>query len=981
MPFVRRPLAFLICCGLTGACLAPFAGQAWAQGMAPLSVDPALLGLPPATPRAPATESQPSPQEAAAPARTAPVRSPEPLQSRPLTPAPAKTPAPPPKPSSAPAPTAIEPARPTPATVPPVPGAPISAAQTPPVTPARPSSPPSTSGRQPRLPLTAPPEVVAREPAAGTPASAPVRSQAPAMQHKGSAPATALGAFRVDPTLLGLPPLASTPAPSPRAEAPPIQPSRISDPQPRAELQTGPQDLEPALALRRSRTLAPVPKNDDPHPSFLTARRIYGVADREAVLEGDAELRRGDTLLTSDHLVYWQNDDEVEATGNVVYRQEGTVVSGPRLKMKLAEQTGVFDQASYAIRQEKMAPVWGVVGNYNAMASKVTDSHGQSERLEFLGENHLKLANATYTTCKPGNNGWYARAESLDLDYEREEGQGQAATLYFKDVPVFYMPKLSFSLNNRRKSGFLAPTFGTNSISGAMLTTPYYWNIAPNMDATIAPRLMTKRGLQIGGELRYLDYSYNGYLRGEYLPTDNVRNMDNRYSVNFWHQQDLGNGFSGLLNLNKVSDYNFFTDLSSRLGVSAQTLVPRQGVLRYGSTWWNAAASISRYQTLQPDASNPITPPYDIAPQLTLNARRPDYFGTDLAFLGQYSAFSHPTQVQGSRIVAYPQVSVPMMFPAFYVTPKVGMHVTQYNLDQQVAGKPTSISRGLPILSLDAGLTLERETSLLGRNFTQTLEPRLYYVYVPYKDQSQNPVFDTGIADFNFGQIFSENRYVGQDRIGDANQLTAALTSRFVNPESGREYFRAMVGQRYYFDDQKVTLPGEQIRQRKNTNWLGAFSGQVYARTFLDGAVEYNPEDGRTDRLAINGRYQPELRKVLNAGYRYIRDTLGNVDVSGQWPLGGGWYGVGRYNYSLKEKRVVENIAGLEYSGDCWVVRGVVQQYALTASTSSTAFFVQLELSDFSSIGSNPLDMLRRTIPGYGRLNQPMANPVFGGEE
>jgi len=809
----------------------------------------------------------------------------------------------------------------------------------------------------------------------------------------------ALGPLKVDPTLLGLPPLAAVPAPpqivnavsdplaDAEAAAPALPPRRRRGedgaalaantvPLPYTERDPG-----PALSLRRSRNTAPPPKNDDPHPTFLTARRIYGVSDHEAVLEGDAEMRRTNTTINADKLVYWQMEDEMEATGNVVYTQEGTTVTGPSMYMKMGDTTGVFDQAAYSIRQEKKVPVWGVVGNMNAMGTTVTTGRGQSEQMEFLGENHIRLANATYTTCSPGNNDWYTKAESLDLNYDTEVGESKKATLYFKDVPIFYMPEASFALNNRRKSGFLAPTFGTNSLNGLTLITPYYWNIAPNMDLTVAPKLMTKRGLQIGGELRYLNYDYTGYVRGEYVPTDKIRNLDNRYAVNILHQQNFGNGFAGLLNLNKVSDDYFYTDLSSRLGVSAQTLMPRQGLLTYTSTWWNASANINRYQTLQPDIHNLTTPPYDVVPQLTLNARRPDYFGTDLAFKGQFTSFSHPTKVIGDRTVAYPQISLPLIYSSFYVTPKVGMHVTQYSLSKQDPGVPGSQSRNVPILSLDTGLTMERETTLLGTQFTQTLEPRLYYVYIPNKDQSKIPVFDTNIADFNFAQIFSENRYVGQDRIGDANQLTAAATTRFLNPNTGGEYFRALLGQRYYFDDQQVILPNEKARQRKNTNWLAAISGQILPKTHVDSALEYNPYDGRTDRFTLTGRYQPEASKVLNAGYRYTRDILGNLDVSGQWPLGRGWYGIGRYNYSLKEKRVVENIAGLEYNGGCWVFRGVIQRYALTAQTSSTAFFVQLELNDFSRIGSNPLDLLRRTIPGYGRLNQPAADPVFGGIE
>ncbi|MDE2584939.1 MAG: LPS-assembly protein LptD, partial [Betaproteobacteria bacterium] len=644
----------------------------------------------------------------------------------------------------------------------------------------------------------------------------------------------------------------------------------------------GTYDSGPGLTLRQATGLTPLPKNSDLRPTFLAAQRMYGVNDREAVMEGDAELRKSGTVLTADKLVYWQADDEVEATGHVVYTQEGTKVTGPRLFMRLGEQTGVFDQAAYSVRQERKVPVWGVMGNAQAMGTHVSEGRGTADRLDFLGENHLRLANATYTTCSPGNNDWYMKVDNLELNYERDEGEGDRGILYFKDVPIFYMPTASFPLNNQRKSGFLAPTFGSNSISGLDLTTPYYWNIAPNMDATIAPRILSKRGLQVGGELQYLNYGYQGYARGEYLPGDNLRHID-RYAFNLSHTQNFGNGFSGQLNLNKVSDDNYYTDLASRIGIASQAILLRQGALSYSSMWWNATANVQRYQMIQPDPNNLVAQPYALAPQLTLNARRPDYYGADVSLLGQYSYFDHPTQVIGQRTVLFPQVAFPLIYPSFYVTPKIGLHLTQYSLSRQAEGVPDSISRNVPIFSLDSGVTFEREMSMFGRNFTQTLEPRLYYVYIPYRDQSilnqGNVNFDSGLADFNFAQIFSPNRYVGQDRIGDANQLTAAVSTRFINPQTGAEYFRAMAGQRYYFADQRVTLPGEIARVHNNTNWLGAVSGQVLPKTYLDAAVEYNPWDQRTDRLSVVGRYQPEAGRVFNAGYRFIRDVLDQIDV------------------------------------------------------------------------------------------------------
>jgi LPS-assembly protein len=344
--------------------------------------------------------------------------------------------------------------------------------------------------------------------------------------------------------------------------------------------------------------------------------------------------------------------------------------------------------------------------------------------------------------------------------------------------------------------------------------------------------------------------------------------------------------------------------------------------------------------------------------------------------------------VEGRRTVLYPQVALPYVTPGWYATPKLGVHATQYSLNRRAPGSvgPDSINRTLPVFSLDSGMTFERSSNWFARDYTQTLEPRLFYVNVPYRDQRKIPVFDSGLADFNFAQIFSENQFSGQDRFNNANQLTAALTSRLIDPISGNEIMRAMFGQRFYFSQQKVTLSGLPVNSDVKWNksdLLGAFSGQILPNVYADTALRYNAGDRLVEQYTLGGRYLPEPGKVLNASYRYLRDKPGQVgldqiDVSGQWPVFGGWHAVGRYNYSIKEKQPIETIAGLEYNGGCWVVRVVGQRLATSEAKASTALFVQLELNDFSRIGSNPLELLRRNVQGYGMVNQPTADPVFG---
>jgi LPS-assembly protein len=712
-------------------------------------------------------------------------------------------------------------------------------------------------------------------------------------------------------------------------------------------------------------------------PIYISADNLSGTTDQAIVAEGNVEIQQGEAMLTADKVTYWQLDEETEAEGNVRLAQAGAVVSGPKMRMRIEDSEGYFDQPTYVVqRQDKISPRQRLIDkplhpdmpDITAPQQVTTTGSGTAERIDFEGEGQYRLKNASYSTCPAGDNqDWYAQVANLSLDYDGEVASGQGAKIVFQGVPILYAPSMSFPLNNQRKTGLLPATFGANSKVGIQYLQPYYWNIAPNMDATLYSRLMSKRGLLLGGETRYLDYNYRGRARFEYMPEDSNLGKS-RGAMSVMHAQDFGAGLTGLLNVNEVSDDTYFSDLSNRIAVVSQGNLQRQGKLNYDAGWWSAGLNLQRYQTLQDPNQPPVSIPYARLPQVTLTASRPD-LGNNLAFnlQGEYVKFSHPTATVGQRALIYPQLSMPINTNYFYVTPKVGVHATTYNLQGQPAGTPDSIARTLPIFSVDSAVTFERDTQWQGKSLTQTLEPRLYYLYVPNRKQDNIPVFDTALADFNFAQIFAENRYMGADRIADANQLTAAVTSRFIDTDTGVELLRGMLGQRYYFSDQRVALPGEPLRTSRDADLLAAVTGLVAPKTYVDTGWQYNPRDSRTERLNVMARYQPEVGKVMNAGYRYTRDLLDQIDISAQWPLGGGWAGIGRYNYSINESRVVESVAGFEYNAGCWAIRGVLQQLATTAESKTTSFFVQLELTGFSMIGSNPAEILRRTVPGYGR--------------
>jgi LPS-assembly protein len=813
-----------------------------------------------------------------------------------------------------------------------------------------------------------PPAPVQTAPPATTPAPTAVERPAPSAEISPVPSAEQPAPPAATPPVTPAPePQAPAPEQPPRAAPPAAAPQepRATPPVPDAEPDGAP-PAEPgavvAPRLRLSKELVPPPDkaSKEPRPVFVEADRILTTrGPEEVVAEGAAELRRYGESVTADRLTYWQFDNEVQAEGNVVLRQGIDRISGPKLRLRFDDSVGFMEQPTYAIQRAARPDQKG----------QVPVAFGRAERIDLEGREMFRLKDATYSTCGPGDNSWYAQARELTLDFTSGEGEARDAKLVFQGVPFLYTPWLDFPLSNQRKSGFLPPIFGSTNTTGFSLLQPFYWNIAPNMDATIAPRYMSRRGLQLNGEYRYLDRRYNGVARAEYLPNDLVLGTD-RYAYSWTHTQALPYGFNAGANVNGVSDDNYFIDLATRSTITSQVNLPRQGWLNYGGGWWNTQLSVQSFQTLQNPSQPPVVKPYERLPQVVLTANRPDVAGFSLAMLGDYNNFQHPTLVDGQRLVLYPQAVYPIEASYFFVRPKVGVNYAHYAVNRKLSSGPDAIDRTVPITSVDSGLIFERDTSWFGKAAVQTLEPRLYYVYVPTVAQNDIPVFDTTQMDYNFAQIFSENIFIGNDRIANANQLTAALTSRVLDA-NGAELIRAAIGQRYYFAPQEVTLPLVPARTSDTADLLASLSGRIAEGLSFDGTIQYNPNTSNVQRLFIGTRYQPGPERVLNAAYRYQQDVLKEVDLAGQWPIAQRWYGVGRYNYSLFSNRLIEAIAGVEYAADCWTLRAVAHRLVTTVQSASTSFFVQLELNGFSRIGTDPLDLLRRTIPGYQKILHP----------
>ena len=743
-----------------------------------------------------------------------------------------------------------------------------------------------------------------------------------------------------------------------------------------------------ANGLKLQRSLGePVPARGEDVPTFVAADRIEGLGGTEVEAIGDAELRRGDTRLTADRIKYFADTDEVEATGNVRLRVAGDEATGPRLRLRIGDTTGILEQPTFRfgeravkVRGERQrGPVLTADPGAPTRAETHIETRGTASALRFGGDDEYRMTDASFTTCKPGQDDWFIEAGEIDIDMGREVGTVRDARLTFMGLSSPRVPWFDFSLNNQRKSGFLPPSAGVQNTTGFDVVLPFYWNIAPNYDATIAPRYMAKRGLQFLNQFRFLQPWAAGELRYDLLPSDQSRGDEQRYAFAATSNLNFANGWSGLVNYTRASDDNYFRDLSGRLAIATQTQLTQQGLVAYASPTgqWNAFVNMQRFQTLQ-DPLNPIAVPYFREPQVVFNGLRQTLGGFDAGLGAEYVNFTNGALVPtGTRTTAYPYVSLPLVRSYGYVLPKVGVNARWYSLATPGTFTETGINSTLPIASLDSGLFFERDSKWLGTDFVQTLEPRAYYLYVPFEDQSNIPVFDTSTSDLNFGQLFQENIFAGGDRIANANQLSLAVTSRLIRPSDGQELVRAVIGQRYYFADQKVSVPGQPVRTDSQTPLILGLGGRIAQNWSADFGLQYKFAGGQNvEKMTVGVRYSPAPASVASVSYRYVDQsytagagTINTVDVAGQWPLGRGFYGVGRVSYDLEGSKVVEALGGLEYSAGCWIVRGVVQQFQTATDQQTTSFFIQLELNGVARIGSNPIELLRRNIPGYTLIN------------
>ncbi|MCQ8106340.1 LPS assembly protein LptD [Methylomonas sp. SURF-2] len=692
---------------------------------------------------------------------------------------------------------------------------------------------------------------------------------------------------------------------------------------------------------------------------------------------GNVDLNRADQHLSADKASYDTVADTMDAQGNVVYSESTLALAADTVSISLARNEARIRNAQFI---EAAAPLRG------SAAVMYRDSKSLSRYNE-----------ATFTSCPPGNQDWVMHASRVKINRESGQGSAKNAWLEFKGVPVIYTPYISFPVDNRRTSGLLAPTWSNTERNGFDFAAPFYWNIATNYDTVITPRYMQKRGGMLRNKFRYLTETSSGSLAAEIMPYDQLREKS-RYSAAFRDNSRFTDNLNLLTNLNYVSDKEYFNDMNNALGFQTNRFLSSTSYLNYGRPGIAFSAGVNHYQSVDKTITD-AGMPYDILPRVNLSLEHSfDNMPLALGMNNQYSHFYHSELVNGQRLNLAPSVSFPLESSAGFFIPKITGQYTQYQLSNQTAAnQPDSISRFLPIFSADTGMTFEKQLNIGNTAYTHTLEPRLFYLYIPRKDQSDIPVFDTAAFDTNFYSLFRENRFSGLDRIQDANQITLAGSSRFIDSSSGLEPLKISLGQILYFQDRTVNLPGVPNQTSSTSNFIGELSGQVTNHLSYTAGAQWDPEaNGFARGLAVlKFRNQPD--QIFDVGYRYRRNTpndqlafinpsnnlvtqtavgqtISQSDVSFRWPLAAGWYGLGRWQYSFNFGKTTESFIGIEKENCCWRLRVIGRRYINGATTTNflapdakpeNAVFVQLELKGLTGFGDQVDRFLQRNLNGY----------------
>jgi len=745
-------------------------------------------------------------------------------------------------------------------------------------------------------------------------------------------------------------------------------------------------------------------------PSFVSEKDLRDVSpldinsDYAEIFEneiysyvGDVDMTRADQHSVSRKATYDTVSETLDLQGSVYYNDDELALHSESASLNLASDQARVRDALFI--------------------SPATPLRGRAKTIYRESGSLTRYKGVAYTSCRPGNQDWVVHASDLKLNKVSGQGAAKNAWVEFKGTPVFYSPYLSFPIDDRRLSGFLSPSFGNTQRGGFRLETPYYWNIAPNYDATLRPRYLSNRGALLGGDFRYLTEMTKGNADLEFMPHDSLRN-DSRYSAVIKNDTQFSPHISSDMLLNYVSDKDYFSDLGNALTMSTySSYLLSQANLAYANTGVSLRGHVDNYQSIDKAITNAGLP-YRRLPQVNLNLNHSfEFMPLNTLMDAEYVYFQQNTTVNGHRTNVKPSISFPLQTASAFLTPKFSLQSTQYALNNPKGGAVTlatgqlvsaSQSRTLPIFSADTGLYLEKDVNFSGRSYLHTLEPRLFYLYVPKVDQSNIPVFDTGVVDPSFNSLFLENRFSGADRVQDANQLTAALTTRLVDAKSGSEKLKLSVGQTAYFRNREVFLPGGYDQPLpgyfpntdKFSNLMTEFNAGLTDHVSFSSGAQWNPHLNRVVRHQAMLHYINEPGKIINMGYNYRKNIIYpevlnpdgsnaraydiiNSDISLHWPVHNDWSVVGRWTYSVLNNSTQESFLGVEKENCCWRFRVIGRRWinslilnqnpniannpaiANATGISQTGIFFQIELKSLTGIGEKLDQFFEKQIYGY----------------
>ncbi len=741
--------------------------------------------------------------------------------------------------------------------------------------------------------------------------------------------------------------------------------------------------------------------------SDLSARKVSSTDSSHYRLEGDVRMQRLDQLLHADTLTYDTDTTAYSAQGDVRMQDRSILMAATSARGTDSPRSTQLADVRYQLLQQR--------GNGIAASADMSDP------------DHGTLTDGTYSTCDPDDRRWYLHADRLQMDKIANKGRAHDVTLYYADVPFFWFPYLVFPLSNERQSGFLAPHVAFSSHRGLVLGAPYYLNLAPNYDATLEPRISTERGAMFQGQFRYLDAASKAQIDFNFVPHDNevddelaqyaatppvfqgpaspVVIPDQRYTFHIQDTTLFSANWGAAVNIDRVSDKQYFQDYGDSLTSSATALLGSTAYLNGRGSWWNASFGADAAQITQTTLSNAVQP-YERLPRATFQGEHALLGGLVWGLNSEYVDFRRgpfdldgTTQgsvrsiasIEGQRADLYPYLAYPVETAGYFIRPELGLRYTAYDLSDlngynaSHPGAPaftqTSPSRSTPIFDLDAGLIFERPLTLFGSALTQTLEPRLYYLRVPYRNQADLPIFDTQLPSFDIPSLFRSNSFVGADRQSNANNLTVALTSRLIDAASGDELLSASIGQIHYFSPQRVQLPGVPEVDYSGSDLVGELDLRLNDNWELKWDQQYNPNSRILDpqtQMLVENLHHTDLSSVsvehrfgaegtLNFSYRFRRGLLEQVDTSALLPLNANWSLVGRYYYSLMHSQLLEAFAGAQYDSCCVAMRVLVRRYIniIGQLKPSNGVYFELEFKGLGNTGTRTENFLRRAILGY----------------